>query len=201
MRGIELQANLSYDASLAWAENAEELGFHFKTLLNQRWLSTYEATMDYNYHAIVSAEGWRIVEAGGSVLPARAFVAMSFGKEMHEAWVEGLKPGIHQAGYMAHRVDSEPHLERIDLKILGDIRQSRFVVADVTQQKTGVYFEAGFALALGKSVVWTVREDELSKVHFDTRQFAHVVWKDPADLANQISGVIVGVIGRGPVST
>lgn len=71
------------------------------------------------------------------------------------------------------------------------IETSKFVVVDVTEQKQGAYFEAGLALGFGKTVIWTVREDELQNVHFDTRQFAHIVWKDEAKLAQALRDVIV----------
>jgi len=118
---------------------------------------------------------------------------------MLPTWIEGLRPGIEDAGYSAHRVDSEAHVHRIDQKIVADIRTSRFVVVDVTEQKQGAYFEAGLALGFGKTVVWTVREDELEKVHFDTRQFAHIVWTSHADLREKLRDVVVAVLGSGPL--
>ena len=35
---------------------------------------------------------------------------------------------------------------------------------------------------LGRPVVWTCREDDKDKLHFDTRQFNHVIWTMPDDL-------------------
>ena len=50
----------------------------------------------------------------------------------------------------------------------------------------GVYYEAGFARGLGIPVISTCREDERGKLHFDTRQYNHIFWKAPADLADQL---------------
>ena len=58
----------------------------------------------------------------------------------------------------------------------------KFVIADCTLQRPGVYFEAGFALALGRTLVWTCREDDFKNVHFDTRQYPHIVWTTLDDL-------------------
>jgi nucleoside 2-deoxyribosyltransferase len=71
--------------------------------------------------------------------------------------------------------------------LLLKIRRSRFVVADVTNQKEGMYFEAGFAMALGLPVIWCCRKDDLDKLHFDTRQYNHIVWDQPSDLRDQLS--------------
>ncbi|MCK7507530.1 MAG: hypothetical protein MZV70_28160 [Desulfobacterales bacterium] len=107
------------------------------------------------------------------------------------------KPAIEQAGYKPHRVDKEPRVDRIDAKIIADIRDSSFMVADVTQQKQGVHCaEAGFALGLKLPVIWSVREDDLKKAHLDTRQYNHIVWKTPPDLQEQLYNVICAVIGK-----
>ena len=63
----------------------------------------------------------------------------------------------------------------------------------------GVYFEAGFAKGLGREVIWTVRKDRLSYVHFDTRQYNHIVWSDESDLRNQLSKRISATLGDGPL--
>lgn len=189
----------SIDFPLAWSEGEDELVFHLEALKEDRSV-TVQSNLDGTHSVVVTHAGWKKVSSSESKTSDVAFVAMSFSDELTEIWTDGIKPGIESAGYEAKRVDSDPHVGRIDLKILGDIRAARFVVADVTQQKQGVYFEAGFALALDKPVIWTVRQDEIEKVHFDTRQFAHILWKDATDLGQKLTDVIRGVIGEGPKS-
>ena len=76
------------------------------------------------------------------------------------------------------------------------------MVADFTQGKTGarggVYYEAGFAHGLGIPVIFTCRNESLDKVHFDTRQYNHIVWTDPAKLRTDLRNRIAAVIGDGP---
>jgi len=115
---------------------------------------------------------------------------------MDPVWETGIKPAIEKAGYRPLRVDKEPHLDRIDAKIISAIRDSRFLIADVTGQNAGVYFEAGFALGLNRPVIWCVTEDDLKAVHFDTRQYNHIVWKTPEDLQEQLYDSICANIGR-----
>ena len=45
-------------------------------------------------------------------------------------------------------------------------------------------------------MVWCVREDEIKVVHFDTRQFNHVVWRDVTDLREKLVVRVEGTIGR-----
>jgi hypothetical protein len=81
---------------------------------------------------------------------------------------------------------------------MAEIRRSRFVVADYTQQKNGVYFEVGFALGLGLTVIPTCRADEVDQLHFDIRHLNTLAWTKPDDLALKLSQRIRGVIGAGP---
>ena len=76
-----------------------------------------------------------------------------------------------------------------------EIKNSRFVIANVTGQRPGVYFEAGYAIGLGLPAIWSVREDDLRNVHFDTRQYSHIVWKREDDLKEQFYNPVLAVIG------
>ena len=111
---------------------------------------------------------------------SRAFVAMWFDEAMDPAWEHGFAPAIREAGYDPVRVDREEHLNKIDDEIIAEIRRARFVVADFTHGSTGVrggvYYEAGFAHGLAIPVIFTCRENSFANVHFDTRQYNHIVW-------------------------
>src|SRR5262249_29996447 len=106
------------------------------------------------------------------------FCAMWFDPALSVVWSDAIKPAIESAGYQAERIDSVEHNDRIDDRIMAMIRKRRFMVADFTGQRGGVYFEAGFALGLGLPVVWTIRESALPDVHFDNRQYNFTLWTD-----------------------
>ncbi len=140
----------------------------------------------------------------------RAFVAMWFGDGMANAWSEAIKPGLSSAGYNAVRIDRKEHVNRIDAEIEAEIRQARLIVADFTcgfadDNKTaiprgGVYFEAGFAHGLGIPVIWTCREDHVEHLHFDTRQYNHLLWQ-PDELGKFREGIkhrVIAAVGKGP---
>jgi hypothetical protein len=134
---------------------------------------------------------------------SQAFVAMWFSDSTNEAYVEGIQPAILQAGYEPIRIDKKEHNNKIDDEIVAKIRRSRFVVADFTCEpkkvRGGVYYEAGFAQGLGLPVIWTCRDTSLSDLHFDTRQYSHIVWKTPVDLLAQLRNRIVATLGDGPL--
>jgi len=142
---------------------------------------------------IVTGKGWEFLEsrvASGGI-PGKCFVAMWFDESLNDAYYKGIYLAVKQDCKMDPiRIDLVHHNEKICDKIMAEIRSSQFLVADVTGQRQGVYFEAGFAMGLGRSVIWTCREDQLEEVHFDTRQYSHIVWKSPEDLREKLANRI-----------
>jgi hypothetical protein len=177
----------------------DELGYHITSLIERGLLSAPQTTND----VIITARGWEHVERlltppGGN--RSDFFVAMAFKDTLRDAWEHGISPGAADAGYVAKRVDSDAHNDRIDDRIIAGIRACFGLIAEVTTQNVGAYFEAGFALGLGRPVVWTVHADDVMNLHFDTRQFNHIVWKDEADLRKKLGTHLLAVFGRGPVA-
>ena len=191
-----------YDFPLAWASNDTEFQFYVRTLEDRGLVRDPEpearTISDTDVPLQITSSGWEYLDEQSRAMPLsdQVFVAMSFSEELKPAWLDAIRPAVTEAGYKPYRVDAEPHIDRIDAKIVTEIRNSKFLVADVTEHKRGVYFEAGYALGFGLPVIWTVRHDELSKAHFDTRQYNHIVWRDIAELKEQLYVVICAVIGR-----
>jgi hypothetical protein len=133
----------------------------------------------------------------------QAFIAMWFDSTMDNAAV-AIREGIRDAGYEPMRIDYKEHNEKIDDLIIAEIRRSRFLVADFTQSaekgaRGGVYYEAGFAHGLNLPVIFTCQERSLSFVHFDTRQYNHIVWNTVEDLRARLAQRISATIGDGPL--
>ncbi|HJS83202.1 MAG TPA: hypothetical protein VJ742_10260 [Nitrososphaera sp.] len=128
-------------------------------------------------------------------IPGRCFVAMSFHPSLSDAYELAIEPALKGCGLEARRVDKVPSNEDINDVILAELRDAEMVVADFTLQRNGVYFEAGFARALGREVFWTCREDDLRNLHFDTRQFSFIDWKDVDDLRTRLTNK-VRALGR-----
>jgi hypothetical protein len=174
---------------------------HALTLLHvlnaQRFLD-FPASGDSFFH--LTPAGLLAVEATSvpTSASAQGFVAMDFAENMRDAWTNGFDPAIRAAGFHPMRIDAKEYVGGITDEIMSEIRQSRFVVADYTGQRLGVYFEAGFALGLGLTVIPTCRADEIEKLHFDVRHLNTLPWETPADLADSLAKRIRAVIGRGP---
>ena len=193
----------------AWSESLsqEEVQYLLNYLDKQGWIelrkyppNKYTIEVEYT----LTVEGYaRLAELEKTnAESSKGFVAMWFDDSTQKAWEEGIKRGIEDAGYEAVRIDQKEHVNKIDDEIIAEIKRSRFVVADFTQgedgARGGVYYEAGFAHGCGIEVIFTCREDALQNVHFDTRQYNHIVWKTPEELRKGLADRISAVIGDGP---
>ncbi len=111
---------------------------------------------------------------------------MWFDPTLERPYEEGFKKAVEACGYDPMRVDLKEHNEKIDDTIIAEIRKSRFMIADFTGHRGGVYFEAGYALGMGLPVIWTCREGHKDDLHFDTRQYNHILWNDGEDLYEKL---------------
>lgn len=144
----------------------------------------------------IAAGGWkRLQEIEQPNSESRsAFVAMWFDDSMDTFFSNGIKEAISDSGYSPRRIDFTEHNNKICDEIIAEIRRSRFVVADFSGQRGGVYYEAGFASGLGIPVIWTVRKEDLDDVHFDTRQYNHIVYETPDELRQKLKARIEATI-------
>lgn len=126
------------------------------------------------------------------------FVAMSFHAELNEIYSDGFQIGVIEAGYDPVRMDQVEHINRIDDEIIRQINSSKFVVADFTGHRGGVYFEAGYAMGIGLPVFWTCKKGDMSELHFDIRQFNCIDWESSVELADRLRIRIEAVLGKGP---
>jgi nucleoside 2-deoxyribosyltransferase len=115
---------------------------------------------------------------------------------MDSAFRDGILTLEKETGFRMVRIDEEEFNDKICDHIVAEIRQSRFVIADVTGHRHAVYFEAGYAMGLRLPVIWTCREDAMEETgrQFDTRQYNHIVWTHPDDLRNQLKDRILATI-------
>ena len=146
----------------------------------------------------IQAEGWKRIgelKARPAGDQPQAFVAMWFDASTKDVFEKGIKPAIEADDTTtALRIDLKQHNNKICDEIIAEIRRSRFVVADFTGQRGGVYFEAGFARGLGIPVIHLAKKGELDKLHFDTRQYNHIEYEDCEDLRTQLTNRIRATI-------
>lgn len=148
----------------------------------------------------IEAKGWQKVDdlSRKTDKDARqAFVAMWFHESMQEVFEIGIRPAIEKSGKVkCLRIDQLEHNNKICDQIIAEIRRSKYLIADFSGNRGGVYFEAGFAQGLGLPVIWLVGEDHLGDVHFDTRQYNYIVYSTPKDLYEKLCSRIEATINE-----
>jgi nucleoside 2-deoxyribosyltransferase len=192
--GASVKINSLYDFPIIGAKNWEEMRFIISELEKKNLLEV-ERFGDGEKISL-TMNGWEKIEEieKNRLDSSQAFVAMRFTESMDSIYTNAIKPAIEESQYFPFRIDSKQHNNKICDEIIIEIRRSKFLVADVTELRGGIYFEAGYAMGLGMPVIWTCREDKIHDVHFDTRQYNHIVWKDEKDLCTQLKNRIQATI-------
>ncbi len=125
------------------------------------------------------------------------FVVMSFADtpELADAYDTFQRACADNGGYRAFRVDE--HLDagqRIVPAVIDAIRSSAFVIADLTHPKPNVYYELGFAQALGKTVITTAKDG--TELPFDVFDVPTLFWDSQRQLEQKLKAKIGSLAGR-----
>ncbi|PRA04830.1 MULTISPECIES: hypothetical protein [unclassified Paenibacillus] len=113
------------------------------------------------------------------------FVAMSFDKTMVHARQSIIK-AVENCNFIPVLIDIKEHNNFIVPEIFTEIEKSDLIIADLTQQKTGVYLEAGYAMGRSKPVILTCSKEDFGNQHFDVAQINTIVWTDERDLEQRL---------------
>lgn len=181
--------------SITWSNDGSELKYIIKEFLIEE-----KKYLLGDSRCIISPKGWAYLDSlKYKIVDSQiAFVAMNFDKKMDYLY-EHLESAIIKAGYQPKRVDKHEHVNKVDDEIIALIRQSKFIVADFTGQRGGVYFESGFAHGLNIPVIWLCNNKEKKKLHFDTNHFNYIFWdKENLDvLQTNLTKRIIHILGKG----
>jgi hypothetical protein len=184
---------------ISWSLDLGELEFLIYEYLvaEKNFLSQIEGS-----NLKITPKGWSYIDSlrHGNPQSKIGFIAMWFDDSMKAAWA-AIDNGIRDAGYTPFRVDQKEHNNDITDEIIAGIRGSKFLVADLTRHRNGVYFEAGFAKGLGLEVIWLCRTSDEKDRHFDIRQLSSIFWDEDKlpELTRALTNRIEATIGRGPL--
>lgn len=125
----------------------------------------------------------------------KVFIAMSFSENMKGAR-KNIEKAVKDSGYEPILIDVKEHNNQIVPEIYKEIEECYFIVADLTGQRGGVYYEAGYAVAKGKTLILSCKKDKKEKPHFDVAQINTIFWQDEEDLYNRLVTRIKVTIGE-----
>ena len=105
---------------------------------------------------------------------------MQFGDpQLEQLAQDHIKTAIRASlGYEVVDVRDVPKAGSIDELIRNSIANAEFVIADLTDDNSGAYWEAGFAEGKGIPVIYVCKESvfERNGTHFDTNHLTTVTW-------------------------
>lgn len=148
---------------------------------------------EYNRPIILTPTGYARIDMlqKNSSNGKNVLVAMKFGEDT-KILREAIRQGIHEAGYIAILIDEVEHNDFITPELLKYIRDSKFVVVDLSHQNNGAYFEEGYAMGLGKPVIQLCKKDV--RLHFDIAQKNTIIWETEEEIPERLKNRIKATI-------
>lgn len=153
-------------------------------------------------HLVLLPNGWKQIEKLQTTGKQNkdVFVSMSFADDLKPIR-EAIRKGIIDSGFSPEFMDEIIHNRQIVPEMFRLIRESRFLIMDISEPNYGAYYEAGYALGLGKEVIITCRREAKSRTlteeekkfekylrpHFDIAQKQILFWNDYDDLSKQLT--------------
>jgi hypothetical protein len=104
-----------------------------------------------------------------------AFVCMPFAPEFADFYEVGIKPVVLDCGFKCLRADELEHNRGILAAIYEQINAAHIIIADMTGRNPNVYYEVGYAHALGKDVILLAQG--ANELPFDLQGFNHIVYQ------------------------
>ena len=121
------------------------------------------------------------------------FVLMPFDKRFDDIYKFGIKGAADKAGAYAERVDEQMFDEGILERVFNQISKADVLVADMTGRNPNVFYEVGYAHALGKIVVLLTQDP--ADIPFDLKNRPHIVYGGSIEtLKTKLSGRLLWAV-------
>lgn len=142
--------------------------------------------------------GWdhyETLKRGAQQTYGRAFMAMKFGDPSLDQVLDTVfRPSALRAGFRLTKLNDTPKAGLIDNRLRVEIQASDFVIADLSHDNLGAYWEAGYAEGLGKPVIYTCEKTKFdrTRTHFDTNHHLTICWdaSSPGDCSLELIATI-----------
>jgi nucleoside 2-deoxyribosyltransferase len=141
--------------------------------------------------------GQKPVELEGvKVIPKTAFIIMPIDpnlpdlEDVHFA----IKEVCSKFEISAIRADEIEHQRQITDVVLQRIRESEFLIADLSHERPNVYYEIGFAHAIGKHPILYRKKD--TKLHFDLSVHNVPEFQNVTELKRKLEARFEEILGR-----
>ena len=103
------------------------------------------------------------------------FVLMPFDKSFDDVYQLGIKKACDDVDAYAERIDEQIFQESILQRIYNQISKADVIIADMTGRNPNVFYETGYAHALGKQVILLTQD--VNDIPFDLKHYPHIVYQ------------------------
>lgn len=162
---------------------------------NYEYILTYAKEYVYVNNGItqnrlaLTLNGWKKYEElkRGQNNSHKAFMAMQYNnKKLEQIFENILKPGLKELGFEINRLDKTNKNGLIDENLRVEIRDSKFLVVDLSDGNKGAYWEAGYGEGLNKKIFYICDKQKYEKfknknkklIHFDVEHQNIYFWND-----------------------
>ena len=104
----------------------------------------------------------------------KAFVLMPFSDSFDDVYQFGIKGAAEKAGFACSRLDEQIFQGSMLQRIMQQILDCDLVIADMTGRNPNVFYEVGYAHAIGKTTILLAQSTE--DIPFDLRDKQHIVY-------------------------
>lgn len=182
-------------------ESKQQADFFLDYLKNENFIKV-RCNDEENTGITLLHKGLRRIDTQGKTKKSKhIFVSMSFAEKTRPTR-EAIRQGIINAGFLPDFIDEIIHNHQIMPEMFRLIRESQLLVLDISDPNYGAYYEAGYALGLGKEVIICCSSEMFNKKyetdeekkferylkpHFDIAQKQILIWNDESDLTKKLS--------------
>lgn len=178
-----------------------------------RALSPSDARLEFNDKLATIASVLKLIEAspvseqsaensirnpGNKYIAGTAFIMMWMDPKNPELAdvLDTVKDVCRKFDIRATRADDIEHEGQITERILNEIKTSEFLFADLTGMRPNVYYEIGFAHALGKRVILFRKSG--TNIHFDLAGYNCPDYENLRDLREKLIKRLVSITNKDP---
>lgn len=123
------------------------------------------------------------------------FVIMKFDNApLDSAYKEVIRPLGEEFGYRVIRIDDIEDSGKITDQILDTVIESEIMLADLSYQPPNCYYETGFAHAIGREIILTIRKNEPK--HFDLAEYRFIEWQTNDELRTKMRSRLKAIAER-----
>lgn len=128
--------------------------------------------------------------------PQTVFVAMPFNEDLEDLYIYGIRRCVEGVGLSCIRVDEVEHSGPIAQEIVDQIKRCRITIAEVSDHNPNVFYEVGWAHALGRPTILLAREG--TDLPFDIRHINTIIYKNIHGLEERLTKRLQGLLKGSP---